>query len=269
MKRYIAFYLVVKDDFCLKESCESLKSQGVNDFFFGVPKKYWNGKTVPKKDIDKIFEVARRFNGFVDCSVDPSEFEDDSLMSFKEAMVRNEYLTHIQLKYSTDHVIVVDSDEIWVKGAVEKLDNAVSKNMVYCVAVPSLPVVGCPGYPVISRQEGLLVYINSDTTTFIDGRSPSKPTFQIRGDPLVIHFTATRKTLKDVVDKHVKSCHYDNPAYDFDGWLKNKLPKLKPGERDCFISEKEKVWDVVRNFTQEEWSMIPDRLKKYLGEPPK
>ena len=269
MKRYIAFYLVVKDDFCLKESCESLKSQGVNDFFFGVPKTYWNGKTVPKKDIDKIIEVARLFNGFVDYAVDHVVFEDGASMSLKEALVRNDYLQRIQLKYNTGNIIVVDSDEIWVKGAVEKLDDAVSHNMVDCVAVRHLPVVGCPGYPVVSRQEGLLVYINSNTAEFIDARSPSKPTFQIRGDPLVIHFTATRRTLKDVVDKHVRSCHYDNPTYDFDGWLKNKLPKLKPGEKDCFISSKEKVWDLVRNFTQEEWNMIPEKLKKYLGSPVK
>ena len=73
--------------------------------------------------------------------------------------------------------------------------------------------------------------------------------------------------MDEVIDKNRKSCHYDDPDYDFEGWIKNKLPKLKPGEKDCHMYKHWQVWSGVRHFTDDEWNLIPDNVKKYLGKP--
>ncbi len=90
-----------------------------------------------------------------------------------------------------------------------------------------------------------------------------------KGTQRIIHFTATRKTLAEVVEKHRKSAHYSDPTYDFEGWIANVLPMAGVGAKDVHMYKSpENIWPVVRNWTAEEWRAIPTTLHPWLAVPP-
>ena len=265
MKKYAAFYLVVKDEFCLEESCASLKEQGVDKFLFCVPQNYWSGRPVPPSDVDEVERIGKRYDAeilrYVNTRADGVVIGRASV----EAQIRNHCLAHLNGN-GYDHVLIVDADEIWKKDSLSKLDECIEEQIILCATVKSTSIVGLPGYPVGSYQEGLLVYVNSTGVCFIHGRSttPVPTALDINA---VYHFTATRKTQEEIVLKNRDSCHYDDPDYDFEGWIENKLPHLKPGVKDCHMFKPWQIWPEIRNFTKEEWAEMPERLKQYLGEP--
>lgn len=271
MNRYAAHYLAIRNDFCLNESCWSLVRQGVTNFFFTVPTRFWDGEDVPRSFKGEILDVVNNLKS----SSLPLVVRVDFTAPLRrpvgeyaeaEALMRNWSLQWIRTAGKFEHVLVVDTDEFWRPGALELLDKAVEASHPHSATLDALPVIGFPGYPVEGKTEGLLTYVRS-THTFKSGRTPkdSGHTLAVHSDPKVIHFTSTRRTLADTIQKHLKSCHYGDKDYDFDGWLKDKLPKLKPGEKRCHMFKGWDVWPSIRTFTSEEKDAIPVELRKYMG----
>ena len=128
-----------------------------------------------------------------------------------------------------------------------------------------VPVVGIPGYPIHQATDRAIVYVGG-SIVFRECRSPAIDHFMLN-NCIVIHFTATRKTMQEVIDKHRASGHYDDPDYDFEGWIKNVLPNLKPGWRGAHMYKRYQIWPVVRNWTTTEMDHIPESIRPYLGAP--
>ena len=269
MRDYIAFYLLTRDEFCLRESCFSLLRQGCNRFFFCVPHKYWDGTEVTKDEVMEIQSIQTDLKiagAFVNLSRPP--IPNNGTYAFREASARNmsiKMCKKMQAQRRAD-ILVVDSDELWLDGSLQKLDAFLDTGDFESVAVSSLDVIGFPGYPINKKNEGLLVYVRGDKGKFTHARCFSSP-MTYTNTIKVIHFTSTRTSMKDTIRKHLRSTHYDDKDYEFDKWIENTLPNIKPGMKNCHMWKHWEVWDEVRNFTKEEWESIPDRLKKYLGEP--
>lgn len=265
MLDYTAFYLVIKDEICLRESCEALIQQGVKRFLFCVPATYWDGTPVSLEETGSVFRLSsaleQRGMKVKAVRLCPSDFPGEKYV-ITEALIRNKCLREVK---KAKHVLIVDGDEIWRKGALGNLDQFVRDTNATVATIGALSIAGFPGYPVKVGQEGLLVYIQTGEK-FLSGRStcriPKHLTY-----PGVFHFTSTRRTWQDTVDKHRRSLHYDDLDYAFEDWIKNKLPRLKPGEKNCHMYKPQQVWSEIRHFTQQEWGEIPDSLRQYLGSP--
>ena len=257
MLDFTAFYLVTQDDFCLEESCQSLKSQGVKKFVFCMPKTYWDGTALATLDVQRIKHLAEKFNAALH-EVDVPNLKP---LSAREAAIRN-----TMIKMIGGHVLIVDADEWWAPGRLKELETFIMERMSEATTINAVDVIGLPGYPVKSKSEGLLVHVYAPSVMFTYGRSTDvQPKACKCGG--VYHFTATRRTTREIMVKNRRSCHYDDPDYDFNGWNANVLPHIKPGLKNCHMFKRWVVWDEVRAFTLQEWGVIPPSLKQYLGKP--
>jgi len=264
IKKYIAYYLVNQDDFCLEESVMSVYREGVTHFLFQIPTTYWDGTPTKKSNQDFIEEFATKLAYDLQLDIHIQTIETNGMggpYAEREACVRNRAMAEMK-SLGFEHVLIVDGDELWRPGALEKLDKWVEEEPL---TVRSVSVIGLPGYPVDVKADGLLVYVPIDTL-FLHGRSTKQNPTHI-DNPAVIHFTSTRRTVEEVIDKQRKSCHYDDEDYDFEGWIIHTLPRLKPGAKNVHMFKKWQVWPEVRGFTQDEWMDIPEVLYEFLGEP--
>jgi hypothetical protein len=267
--KFAVYIQATKDDFCLYEVCSRMMDEGAKNFFFCVPDEYWSGAPTPMEDIAQVRAIADRITAegavanFQVFDVSQYRFPGDSRIAV-ETRVRNDTLGWIR-RSGFQHILIVDGDELWVKGLLDKVKDAVITSKPHCISAPMIPVVGFPGYPVHQASDRAVIYIDS-TTTFRECRSPATEHFLLNNG-IVIHFTACRKTLQEVIDKHRASGHYDDPEYDFEGWIKNVLPNLKPGWRGAHMYRRYQIWPLVRNWTTEEIGHIPESLRQYLGQP--
>jgi hypothetical protein len=265
--RFAVYIQATKDDFCLYEVCRRMMDEGAKDFFFCVPDEYWSGKVTPMEDIAQVRAIADRItqeganSHFQVFDVSQYRFPGDSRIAV-ETRLRNDTLGWIR-RSGFQHILVVDGDELWVKGLLDKVKDVVQTSKPTCISAPLIPVVGHPGYPVHQASDRAVVYIDG-TTTFRECRSPATEHFLLNNG-IVIHFTACRKTLQEVIDKHRASGHYDDPEYDFEGWIKNVLPNLKPGWQGAHMYRRYQIWPLVRNWADEEIEHIPESLRQYLG----
>lgn len=267
--KYAAYIQATKDDFCLFEVCKRLLEEGVKNFFICIPDEYWSGAQTPKADIDQVLAIAdqvRQAGATVHTQifrVASYRFSGDSRIAV-ETRVRNDTLSWIR-RAGFQHILVVDGDELWVKGMLAKIDDCVTSAKPSCISAPMVPVVGLPGYPIDRATDRAIVYVGG-ATVFRECRSPAIEHFVIN-NCIVIHFTATRKTMQEIIDKHRNSGHYDDAEYDFEGWIKNTLPNLKPGWRNAHMYRRYQIWPLVRNWTFQEWDHIPESIRQYLGQP--
>lgn len=265
-----AVYIQTTDDaFCLLEVCKRLLEEGARDFFVCVPDEYWSGVPTPQVNVDRIRAVmseVEKIGGVVRTrmfDVSNYRFAGDSRISV-ETRVRNDALCWIR-REGFKHILIVDDDELWTRGLLDKIKDAVSTSAPACISAPMIPVVGLPGYPIHNASDRAVVYIDG-THTFRECRSPAVEHYLL-ANGIVIHFTACRRTMKDIIDKHRASGHYDDPEYDFEGWIANVLPNLKPGWRGAHMYRRYQIWPLVRNWTRAEFEHIPESLRPYLGVP--
>lgn len=264
-RSYAAFILATKDDFCLEAVCQRLIEEGVTSLWFGIPMTYWNGKENSRENADEVKAIAAKFPKSNVVMLDVEQFRDpDRHILITEAMVRNQMLEMMRRQLH-QHIIVADGDELWTPGSLLKLDRYIDDNNPTSVAMRMIPVAGLPGYPIAYARDVAMVYLGPGTK-FSQCRSSEgeQKIFSHRG---IIHFTATRKTMDEIIQKHRESGHYTDPDYDFEGWIKNILPNIKPGMRDVHMFRKWSTWPVVRHWTQVEWEILPESIKQYLGEP--
>lgn len=265
-ERYVAYLQVTKDDLCLLAVCERLVSEGVRDFFFSLPDTYWSGDHIPVSDrlevtavIDTLKAAGHTVHSKV-FNVDSYTMPGDSRI-LVETRVRNSSLAHIrQLGYK--HILVVDGDELWVPGTLEIVKGYVEQGRD-AISVHMVPVIGFPGYPVDGAMDVAVVYVGLNVN-FKVCRSPYVPQAIIQRQ-LIYHFTGTRRTLEETISKHRQSGHYDDPDYDFEGWIQNVLPNIRPGLLNAHMYKPRQIWPRVRAWRADEWAQMPESVVPYLG----
>jgi hypothetical protein len=273
---YAAYIQANRDDFCLNEVVDRLFDEGIRNFFFCIPDEYWSGLPTPQGYIDEVIAASDRIRKFGATSqakifcVGVYRNRGDSRVTV-ETRVRNDSLTWVR-QHGFHQICVVDSDELWQVGTLAHLNNIVTRIRPCAISLPMTPVVGLPGYPIDGARDRVISYVGRHCT-FRDCRSPADPVHNENTAP-VIHFTGTRRTLEDTIQKHRESGHFDDPIYRFEEWIEKVLPNIKPGFRHQWPNGQEgvhmwiggpNIWPVVRNWTRAELQQLPPTLLPYLA----
>jgi hypothetical protein len=266
---YAAYVQCTKDDFCLFEVCKRAYEEGLSHFFFCIPDEYWSGRPTPPEDVAEVQAVAARLKAEllgVKTKVvwlHVADFREAGRSRIDvETLVRNASLKVIA-EAGFKHIIILDGDELWVPGLLAKVSETVDRCDPMAVGCRMVPVVGLPGYPIDEALDTITVYIRAGER-FGNCRSPAGQTLWL-GDYGVIHFTACRKTMEEIIRKHRDSGHGDDPDYDMEGWIANVLPYVRPSMENVHMYKRYQIWPRVRNWTIEELSYIPTTIWPYIG----
>ena len=268
---FAACILVTKDDFCLFEVCKRLYEEGVRSFFFAIPNEYWSGDITSKSAIDEVRQISQELKlAFLGANVnlnvvDVKPHRKPGLRRTQvEASVRNEVLRIIR-GHGLNHVLVVDGDELWRRGYVKKLVDLVSRERPRALSLGMIPTIGVPGLPIEGATDSATAYLGPDSWhTECRGVEGAETLLNPRA---IIHFTATRKTMDEVIRKHRASGHYDDPSYAFEDWFVKTLPFIKPGMRNVHMFTPYQIWPLVRDWSLDEWNEIPESIRPYLQAP--
>lgn len=267
-REYVAYLQINRDDICLFETCERLFQEGVKTFYFSVPSEYWDGRKTSSSDLEginsarlKLLDLGAKVNTKI-FKVPMYRLSGDSRVD-TETRLRNDSLAWIRADGHKD-ILIVDGDELWLPGTLHIVDNFVSQGHI-AISTQMIPVVGLPGYPVDQATDVAVVYIGG-ACQFKACRTPMAQQLVINR-PQIIHFTGTRRTMQEIIDKHRTSGHYDDPDYDFEGWLANTLPNIKPGLKNVHMYKKFQIWPRIRDWRPEEIALIPQSLHPYLPFP--
>lgn len=253
------YYLANRNDFCLEESIVGLQQQGLRQAAIICPSFYWlTGEPTPEAHIEEMRQIANRTNTLFQIV----EFHDDAPLK-AEGGYRN-FAQQFLYDHGFRHIINADADELFLPGFLEELDGLIDNRHGF--EFHSVPTIGVPGYPIDDAGGPNLIYMPPGSR-YTWGRSSNCQ--RKTGGRKMIHFSATRRTLQEVVDKSRKSAHYPDETYDFEGWLHNILPNATPGSKNVHMYQpiEKNLWPLVRHWTQEEWNFIPVTLKPYLGKP--
>jgi len=264
---YAAYLQATRDDLCLNEVCGRLFDEGVRNFFFCIPDEYWSGKPTPQTDIDQVVAAAARLQEKgakaatkIFC-VSDFRFPGDNRIAV-ETRVRNDALSWVR-QSGFHKICVVDSDELWPTGTLAIIKELVDSTNPLAISLPMTPVLGFPGYPVQGATDRVISYVGQGCT-FRDCRTPLGPVYY-ENRATVFHFTSTRRTMEETIEKHRQSGHFDDPEYDFEGWLRNVLPNVKPGMRNAHMYKRYQIWPEVRSWSAAELADIPTTIHQYLA----
>jgi hypothetical protein len=256
-----------RDDLCLREVVGRMFEEGLRNFFFCIPDEYWSGKPTPQSDIQQVLDAAAALRSLgceahtrIFCVAD-YRFSGDSRITV-ETRVRNDSLAWVR-QNGFSNICVVDSDELWPKGSLAVIKEIVEKSNPLAISLPMIPVVGFPGYPIQGALDRVVSYVGQ-SCVFRDCRTPiGQVSYENR--IAVYHFTGTRRTMEETIEKHRQSGHFDDPTYDFEGWLKNTLPNIKPGLKNAHMYRNYQIWPEVRAWRTEELVDIPETIHQYLA----
>ena len=266
--KYAGYIQATKDDFCLFEVCKRLLDEGLTDFFFSVPDEYWNGRITPPEDIAEVEAVAQKIrqlgnNATVKIFGVAKHRKPGRSRIEVETHVRNESLAWIK-DSGFEHIIIVDGDELWKKNYFTNLKRFVLEYKPSSIALGMIPSIGLPGYPIDGATDMATVYIGPNTW-FVECRKPtSNRAVELVDVRAIIHFTATRRTMQEIIDKHRTSGHYDDPSYDFEGWIANTLPNARPGMINAHMYRPYQIWPRVRQWFRSEIEQIPQSIHPYI-----
>ena len=274
---YVAYLQATRDDICLNEVVERLFDEGVKHFFFCMPDEYWGGNITPQEEINQVLDAAERIKKRgattwtkvfrVSDYRRPGESRIDT-----ETRVRNDSLNWIRGE-GYYHILIVDGDELWKRGTLRQIKDVVVAHHPSAISLPMVPVIGLPGYPVNNAQDRVTSYVGG-YTIFRDCRTPvNRPVFI--DSTYVYHLTGTRRTMEETIEKHRQSGHYDDPEYDFEVWLRDVLPNVRPGfsylwpngQRGVHMFTGYQIWPEIRSWTPEEYADLPESMRKYLAPP--
>jgi hypothetical protein len=268
--KFAAYIQATKDDFCLFEVCKRLLDEGLTDFFFSIPDEYWNGRITPNEDITQVEDVVNRLRS-CGANVKTQIFQVQKHRRpgrsriEVETFVRNESVHWIR-GCGFEHIIIVDGDELWKKNYFYNMTKYIKEVQPPAIALGMIPTIGLPGYPIDGAQDLATVYIGPGVW-FQECRKPTCESLNLVDVRGIIHFTATRRTMQEIIDKHRTSGHYDDPSYDFEGWIANTLPNAKPGMVNAHMYVPYQIWPRVRSWTKDEIDQIPVSIHPYLGLP--
>jgi len=257
---FIAYLQVTQDDLCLLDVCRALLQQGVQHFALFQPTHYWSGEPVPLKFHAELESVCLKLHS-EGANVILNRVEVAPFISAKRIDTETKFRNHclsVLRKMDFDHVLIVDGDELWVPGAFDTVRRYVHRgSRALCVGM--IPVVGLPPYPVEGSKDFATVYIGPEVT-FTCCRTPSVSITTLK-NRLIYHFTGVRPTMDETILKHRRSGHYDDPRYDYEGWLKNRLPNLKPGDKNIHFYRSFQIWPKLRDWAPGELEKLPASVK--------
>jgi hypothetical protein len=278
--RFALYMQVNRDDLCLAEVCDRFMDEGIRDFFFAIPDEYWSGQPTRAEHKEEVWGNARRLAA---CgrgvrvnskmfTISDYRFPGDSRITV-ETRARNDALAWVR-QHGFSHILVADSDELWPVGSVAKLQEIVNNYKPSAVSLPMLPVAGFPGYPIEGAEDRALGYVGG-SCVFKDCRTPVGLPPYFDNSFRVIHFTSTRKTMAETIEKHRQSGHFDDPLYDFEFWIEHVLPHIRPGfqpawpdgRRGIHMFRTYQIWPSIRDWTTGELDQIPKTIWPYLGLP--
>lgn len=266
--RYGAAILAIRNDFCVEESVKELLRQGVEKVLILCPYTYWSDRTEPPTQYyDELAVIARNTGAALrraECVLNNRpEIAEKDVAVYTEALYRNLATEILAKAHDIDFVLTVDADELWLPGTLEEIDSLAEPGVTICQ--PGIPVIGVPGLPIKGAKDTILA-ASHRTVEFEWGRSTKGP--RKNGTIPVIHFSATRRTMFELVQKCKMSAHYADKTYDFDGWIQNVLPNVHVGMKNAHMYKSEdNIWPEVRAWTLEEWATIPASLHPYLLKP--
>jgi hypothetical protein len=260
--KYAAVVLAIKDDFCVEETIRELLHQGVSKVLIMSPERYWFDEAIQSpKDCQELVDICAR-TGAAFAQAELRADVEEHVALYTEALYRNRAIDILtRSDANLDYLLTVDADEFWMPGTLEHIDSIAGPDAP-TICLPGIPVLGVPGLPVVGAKDNILVATDRKIR-FKWGRSTDGP--RKMGTLPVIHFSSTRRTLQEVIDKSVKSAHYPDKTYDFDGWIKNTLPNVHVGMKNAHMYKSEvNIWPEVRAWTPQELAVIPTSLHRYL-----
>lgn len=261
----VVYIQAIRNDFCLEEVCTRMIEEGIRVFFFSVPDEYWSGRPVTDADLEAVSKVAILMQT-MEASVHTKIFRVASYRLptdtriIVETRIRNASLSWIRENGYT-RIFVVDGDELWPHGTLAKLMPLVEEHNPHTMSCSMVPVAGFPGCPIDSAVDSALVYIGRQCI-FKVCRSPLQ--HWLIPNVYIIHFSSTRRTLEETVQKHRDSGHYDDVDYDFEGWIRDTLPNIKPGFKNVHMFRPSQIWPMARAWKKSEYAEIPDTIKPFL-----
>jgi hypothetical protein len=267
----VAVYVqAIKDDFCLNEVCDRLVEEGARFFYFSIPEEYWSGQAASEDEIQDVIKCALRLRGIPGVEVEycrvnvKTHRKPDSTRIQVETSVRNSALESIR-SMGHEHIVVVDGDELWHRGLMKKLLTVVNDIKPQCVYTGMVPTIGLPGYPIEGALDFATIYVGR-AGRFSECRATYGTRYEMPGHN-IIHFTCTRRTMGEIVEKSRNSGHYDDANYDFEGWIKNILPNVREGMTNAHMYRPYQPWKRVGAWTVSEIAEIPKSLHPYLAIP--
>lgn len=230
--------------------------EGVKYLAFFQPSHYWSGEPVPMEffdDIKGVCDVLRAEGAACYINrVDVTPFLKPVRID-TETGFRNHCVDELR-ELGFEDILIVDGDELWVPGTLSLVQEQIDLG-ARAISVGMIPVVGLPPYPVEGALDTATVYIGPGVRLRCC-RSPECPLVGIK-KRLIYHFTGTRPSMDATVLKHKRSGHYDDPAYDYDGWLKDRLPNLKPGDKNIHFYRAMQIWPSLREWKPGELEKMP------------
>jgi len=273
--RFAVHVLANQDDFCLAETLRSILRQQragratIAAVFLSCPDSYWSGRPTPDAERAQVRAVAEQLRSewpdvdfrFELTAIAPWRVAAGSRAEL-ETRARNAALGAIR-RAGHAHCLVADGDELWRPGVLVALADLVRARRPSAIESRWLPVVGLPGYPVEAATDQATIYVAAHAS-FVTARRVCGVRTRLPGRGLV-HFTATRRTVAEIVRKHRESSHYDDPAYDFEDWIANVLPRVRPGFVGVHMYRPQQIWPRVRRWEPAELAAMPASLRGFLG----
>lgn len=262
-KKFAAYFIAIKDDFCLEESVASIKDLGVETVLIVSPSTYWSdGSSQDPSDFEYVHKLAKKHNcHFVSASLESAMPVNRAM--YAESAYRNYAVDLLNQLDKFDSILTIDSDELWSRNSLDQVEQLVREGYDR-IDMPLVPVIGIPGLPIDGALDSALV-ATSPKLRFNWGRSAECNHVAIGGAP-ILHFSATRRSWEELTDKMRKSAHYPDPTYDFEGWIQDTLPTIRVGSENVHMYKSPKnIWPRVRTWTAREVEQIPKSLHRYLN----
>ncbi len=281
--KYAVVIQAIQDDFCLFETVKRLLDEGrkldhgdsIGKVFLFRPDKCWDGQLANPVRRDEVLVVAAQLNQVYPGMTEVVDVLVDKVSHWNQPRIRVEtdcrnFYSHYCRRLGYEHLLIVDGDEFWRNGLMNRLGNFLrDRGWPKSVFTGMVPVAGLPGYPIEGALDKACIYARSDTF-FKECRGAVGFRHHLPGYD-IYHFTATRRTLKEIADKHLGSGHAGQPGYYMQEWVDRVLlPGLiKPGLRNCHMYSmfnQDNVWPLVRAWSSAELGEIPESVKAYIAK---
>lgn len=281
--KYAVVVQAIQDDFCLFETLKRLLDEGrklergdsVGKILLFRPDKCWDGKLADPARRAEVLVVAAQLNQIYPGMTEVVDVAVDQVSHWKQPRIRVEtdcrnYYSRYCRKLGYEHLLIVDGDEFWRNGLMNRLGSFLrDRGWPRSVFTGMVPVAGLPGYPIEGALDKACIYARSDTY-FKECRGAVGFRHHLPGYD-IYHFTATRRTLKEIADKHLGSGHAGQAGYYMQEWVDRVLlPGLiKPGLRNCHMYSmfnSDNVWPLVREWGASELAELPESVKSYLSK---